>query len=229
MIVVETVTFGLAALPALLLVRCVLVSLRDAGALARTTAVALSLVPGYMAFALALCALSAWGTRLLGWRTPPPGEWKLRNMEWPVMAWCRYMASTHLVRVCVGTVFRSSPLWTWYLRWNGARIGRAVYLSSTSISDQCMLDLGDGVVIGESVHLSAHTVEGGIVKTGRVRLGRFVTVGLGSVVGIDVEVGEGCQIGALSVVPKHSRLQGNATYVGAPATRVDVSPATRLQ
>jgi acetyltransferase-like isoleucine patch superfamily enzyme len=54
-----------------------------------------------------------------------------------------------------------------------------------------------------------------------VRLGRFVTVGLGSMVGIGVEAGEKCVIGALSVVPKHSRLEGAAVYAGAPAKRID--------
>jgi len=86
-----------------------------------------------------------------------------------------------------------------------------------------MLVFGDGVVIGEGVHLSGHTVEGGMVKTGQVRLGRFVTVGLGSMVGIGVEAGEKCQIGALSLVPKYSSLDGGATYAGAPAKRVDRS------
>ena len=51
-------------------------------------------------------------------------------------------------------------------------IGSGVYINSLSISDHNMLEFGDGVVIGESVHLSGHTVEGGVVKTGRVRLGR---------------------------------------------------------
>ena len=110
------------------------------------------------------------------------------------------MISTHVVRVLVGTFFRASPLWTLYMRWNGARIGRGVHINSLSISDHNMLEFGDGVVIGENVHLSGHTVEGGMVKTGPVRLGRFVTVGLGSMVGINVEAGEKCQIGAMSVV-----------------------------
>jgi acetyltransferase-like isoleucine patch superfamily enzyme len=131
------------------------------------------------------------------------------------------MIATHVVRVFVGTFFRSSPLWTWYLRWNGARIGRGVFINSLSISDHNMLEFGDGVVIGESVHLSGHTVEGGVVKTGHVRLGRFVTVGLGSMVGIGVEAGEKCQIGALSVVPKHSKLDAGATYAGAPVKRLE--------
>ena len=219
-IAVETVTLGLAVLPAYYLIRWWLTWVPDDGGL-RPAAVAMSLVPAYVVFALALSALSAWGTRLLGWRTPPPGEWKIRDMEWPLLNWSRYMMSTHLVRVLVGTFFRSSPIWTSYLRWNGASIGRGVFIGSVSISDHNMLDFGDGVVIGEGVHLSGHTVEGGLVKTGRVRLGRFVMVGLDSIVGIDVDAGERCQIGALSVVPKHTKLEGSATYAGAPVARVD--------
>lgn len=221
--VVETVTFGLAVLPGFLFWSWCLTWLPDRWPLLRPAAVAMSLVPAYLVFAVTLALLSAGGTRLLGWRTPPPGEWKLRDLEWPLLRWSCYMISTHVVRVLVGTFFRASPLWTSYMRWNGATIGRGVYINSLSISDHNMLEFDDGVVIGESVHLSGHTVEGGVVKTGQVRLGRFVTVGLGSMVGIGVEAGEKCQIGALSVVPKYSRLEGGATYAGAPAKRVDRS------
>ena len=219
--VVETATFGLAALPAIQFWNWGLTWIPDRWPLVRPAFVAMSLVPAYLVFALALTALSALAARILGWRTPPPGEWKLRDLEWPLLNWSRYMISTHVVRVFVGTFFRSSPLWTWYMRWNGARIGRGVYINSLSISDHNMLEFGDGVVIGESVHLSGHTVEGGVVKTGYVRLGRFVTVGLGSMIGIGVEAGEKCQIGALSVVPKYSRLDGGAVYAGAPVKRID--------
>jgi acetyltransferase-like isoleucine patch superfamily enzyme len=218
---VETMTFGLAALPAVWFWNWGLTWIPDRWPLVRPAFVAMSLVPAYLVFAIALTALSAGGMRILGWRTPPPGEWKLRDLEWPLLDWSRYMIATHVVRVFVGTFFRSSPIWTWYLRWNGARIGRGVYINSLSISDHNMLEFGDGVVIGESVHLSGHTVEGGVVKTGYVRLGRFVTVGLGSMIGIGVEAGEKCQIGALSVVPKYSSLEGGAVYAGAPVKRID--------
>ena len=57
------------------------------------------------------------------------------------------------------------------MRWNGARIGRGVHINSLSISDHNMLEFGDGVVIGENVHLSGHTVEGGMVKTGTGEVG----------------------------------------------------------
>ena len=47
-----------------------------------------------------------------------------------------------------------------------------------------------------------------------MRIGRGVTVGLGSIIDIDVEIGAGCVVGAMSLVPKHSRLDAGAVYVG---------------
>lgn len=77
------------------------------------------------------------------------------------------------------------------------------------------------MVIGAEVHISGHTVEGGVLRTAGVRLGRNVTVGLGSVIDIDVEAGHDCQVGALSLVPKHTRLEAGAVYAGIPARRID--------
>jgi acetyltransferase-like isoleucine patch superfamily enzyme len=135
-----------------------------------------------------------------------------------------------VVRVLVGTFFRASFLWTLYMRWNGAKMGRGVHINSLSISDHNLLEFGDGVVIGENVHLSGHTVEGGMVKTGPVKLGRFVTVGLGSMVGINVEAGERCQIGAMSAVLKGTTLDANAVYVGVPVRKIErSSPAALIE
>ena len=115
-----------------------------------------------------------------------------------------------------GSVFRATPLWTFYLRLNGARLGRGVYVNSLAVNDHDLLDFGNNVVIGDGVHLSGHTVEQGIVKTASVRLGDSVTIGLGSVVGIGVDAGPRCNVGALSLVPKFSRLTADTTDVGAP-------------
>jgi acetyltransferase-like isoleucine patch superfamily enzyme len=106
---------------------------------------------------------------------------------------------------------------------NGARIGRRVFINTLSIADHNLLEFGDDVVIGADVHISGHTVEDGVLKTAPVRLGSNVTVGLGSVIEIDVEVGPHCQIGALTFVPKHSRLHSHAVYVGIPARPLNAS------
>lgn len=219
--IVQSLVFGLSVLPAFLLWSWTLSWASPPWPLLRVVVVAVSLAPSYVVFSIALIVLSATSTAVFGWRTRPDGAWRLGDLEWPLLDWSRYMISTHVVRVLVGTFFRSSPIWTWYLKLNGARIGSGVYINSLSISDHNMLDFDDGVVIGENVHLSGHTVERGVVKTGRVRLGRGVTVGVGSMVGIGVEAGEGCQIGALSVVPKNTKLEAGAIYAGVPARKIE--------
>jgi len=190
------------------------------GLLVRGAVVSALIVPSYVAFALCLMIASALATRLTGARTPPGLDARIADLEWPLMRWARYMVAAHLVRVLAGTLFRGSPIWTAYLRLNGARVGRGVYVNSLFVSDHNLLEFGDGVVIGSEVHLSGHTVERGVLKTARVRLGANVTVGLGAVVDIGVEAGPNCQIGAMSLVPKHAVLEADALYAGVPVVRI---------
>jgi carbonic anhydrase/acetyltransferase-like protein (isoleucine patch superfamily) len=188
---------------------------------ARIAVFSTAIAPSYILFALGLMGWSALATRITGARTPPNREMRIADLDWPLLTWARYMVAIHLVRVFAGTIFRGSPIWTVYLRLNGARIGRRVYVNSTFVSDHNLLDFGDDVVIGDNAHVSGHTVEGGVVKTANVRLGRNVTIGLNSVIDIDIEIGDHCQVGALSLVPKHSRLESRAIYVGIPVKRRD--------
>lgn len=193
----------------------------------RVVVLAMSFVPAYLMFAIVLMALSAWGTRLLCWRPAAGLEVAIADLPWPLLDWARYSIATHVVRVLAGTFVKNTPLWNWYLRQCGARLGRRVWINSLDVSDPCLLDFDDDVVIGAGVHLSGHTVERGLLRTARVKLGRGVTVGVNANVEIGVEAGVGCQIGALSAVPKHARLAAHGTYVGAPARRLDPERSAR--
>ncbi len=220
LVVVETVVCGLAILPAVAGWRLIVALTRAAPAW-RLVLVSFAAVPSYVLVALALLPLSAAATRITGWRTRPGLALRIADYEWPLLDWARYAAMNHLVRLIAGGLFRGSPIWTWYMRLNGARIGRRVYVNSLGVVDHDLLELGDGVVIGADAHVSGHTVEGGVVKTAHVRLGGGVTVGIGAIVEIDVEAGAGCQIGALAFVPKHSRLEAHGVYAGVPARRIE--------
>jgi len=219
-ILVETLVIGLSALPGALLLRR-LVQAPIPSPTLHTLMVCLGAVPAYALFAITLIVLSAFSTWLLGWRTPPDTEMVVAEVGWPLCNWACYGISSHVVRVLVGAMLKATPVWSFYLRMNGATLGRGVYVNSLHITDHNLLEFGDYVVIGDGVHLSGHTVERDVIKTGRVRLGRGVIVGLDSIVGIGVEAGPGCQIGALSLVPKYSTLEAGATYVGRPVARVD--------
>jgi acetyltransferase-like isoleucine patch superfamily enzyme len=217
---VESLVFGLAVLPAVLFwtwhfewpiePRWV-----------RVLLLAMSFVPTYLVFAFTLMALSALATRVLGWRPPRHGEMRIADLDWDLLNWARYGMTSHVVRVFAGGFLRSTPVWVWYMRLNGARIGHRCWINSLEVRDDCLLELGDDVVIGGGVHLSGHTVERGVVRTAPVRLGSGTVVGVGSHVEIGVETGPRCQIGSLSMVPKFSRLEGDATWVGRPVRKLE--------
>ena len=218
-VLVQTFVCGVAIAPSVLLWN-VVVGSAPASSTARLLKAAFLVVPSYVLFALCLMPVSAFMTRATGGRTRPDAEWRIADFPWPLMQWAHYMTATHLVRLIAGTLFRGSPLWTAYLRANGARIGRRVFVNTLSIADHNLLELGDDVVIGADVHISGHTVENGIVRTARVRVGPNVTIGVGSIIDIDVTIGPRCQVGALTFVPKHCTLESDATYVGIPAHRI---------
>ena len=119
-------------------------------------------------FGLLLMPVSALAVRTLGWRTPRQElEVRIADVDWPLLRWVRGMVMAHIVRLVAGAVFRGSPVWTAYLRLGGARLGRRVYVNSLAVADYNLLEFGDDVVIGDGVHLSGHTVEHGVLKTGR--------------------------------------------------------------
>jgi acetyltransferase-like isoleucine patch superfamily enzyme len=187
----------------------------------RVVVLSMSFIPAYLIFAVSLMVLMALATRIVGWRTPADNEMSVQNLEWPLLCWVRYTVCTHVVRVFAGYMLRASPLWTLYHRLNGARIGHGVSINSIAIMDHNLLEIGDNTVIGSDVHFSGHTVEGGILKTARVRIGKNVTLGVGSVIGIGVEIGDDAQVGALSVIPKYRKLEPGSTYVGIAAHRLE--------
>ena len=215
---VETIITGLALAPAVLFVHWQ--STWPLATWSRLTLASLCFAPLYLVCACSLMLYSALATKALGWRTPANVELPLRDFSWPVLNWGRYLMTIHVVRVFAGPAFRSTTIWNWYMRLNGARLGRDVWVNSLSLMDHNLLDFADGVMIGSDAHVSGHVVERGILKTARVQLGRNTLIGIGSVVGIGVTSGADVQVGTLSVVPKFAVLEPGGVYVGVPAVRL---------
>lgn len=178
-------------------------------------------VPAYLIFAHLLMLFSALACRLLGWRPKPDREMRIAEWGWPLIDWARYSVVSHVVRLLAGTALRATPMWVWYLRLDGATIGRRVWVNSLGVTDHCLLRFGDDVVVGAGAHISGHTAERGYIRTASIDLGPGTTVGVNTIVGIGVTSGPRCQIGALSFVPKGSRLDGDRAYGGVPVAPLD--------
>ncbi len=214
--VVVSIVTGLAALPATLFYQWHL-GLALGPRPLRLFLLAAAFIPAYTIFSLLFMLFSAQGARLLGWRPPSTADLRIADLPKGLRNWARYAIMSHLVHVLAGVLFRSTPIWVWYMRRNGAKIGKHVWVNSLQVGDDCLLDFGDEVVVGAGVHLSGHTVERGMLRLAPVTLGARTTIGLGTHIGIGVTTGEGTQIASMAVVPKFSELAANTTYVGIPA------------
>ena len=216
---VEIIVCGLSAIPVVILWSQLTKVLGSSPRL-HILVLSSALIPSYIIFALALLFVSPLIIRLVGWHTPAHVQMRIADVDWQLLNFARYAAANHVARLLAGTFFRGSPIWTAHLRLAGARLGKRVYINSLELNDYNLLTFEDDVVIGADAHLSGHTVEGGLVKTGEVHLGRNTTVGVGSMVEIGVITGPNCEIGALTFVPKNMTLEGDATYAGIPARRI---------
>lgn len=89
--------------------------------------------------------------------------------------------------------------------------------SSTKIGKGCIVNTGATIdhdnFLGDYVHLSP-----GVHLGGTVKIGRNTWLGIGSVVSNNLEITEGCIIGAGAVAVKDITEPG--TYVGIPARRI---------
>ena len=123
--------------------------------IAQAVALSFAVVPSYALFAIVLMFGSAAATRVTGWRTQPNAHMRLADLDWPLLSWVRYMVAIHIVRLFAGTLFRGTPIWSAYLRLNGARVGRRVYVNSLVVRHVTIFGHGHGLqraIIDESQH-----------------------------------------------------------------------------
>lgn len=215
----QSLLVGLASLPTLLFWQFVTVKSKGVLLLdpyGRYVIVAMSLIPAYLIFSTALMFLSAGWNRLVGWRTEE-GEYDLHDYSWKVIRWACYNASINIVRMFCGEAMRSTPLWTYYLKANGATIAPGVYVNTARLFDHNLLVLREKAVVGGDAKLIAHLVEGGRIKAQPVVVGRRAVIGINSVVGPGVEIGDHSAVGAMSFVPKGTKIPPNEAWGGVPA------------
>jgi len=136
--------------------------------------------------------------------------WAMRTEAVAVMYWG--MAGKVLLEHLRGT-----PFLPWILRLFGTKFGKGVYMDMTDITEFDCVSVGDFAVLNALCALQTHLYEDRVMKVGRVNIGSGVTVGAGSTVLYDTQVGEFARLGPWTLIMKGENIPAHSQWVGAPA------------
>jgi len=155
------------------------------------------------------------------------GRWA--RQEFPVwsLAYVRFWLVKSLVRANPMRLFVGSPLYCWYLRALGAKVGRRVAIFSASVP-VCtdLLAIGDGTVIRKEYSFSGYRASAGRIQTGAVTLGRDVLVGEMTMLDIEASLGDGATLGHASSLHPYQVVPAGQTWHGSPAQPADADYRT---
>ena len=136
--------------------------------------------------------------------------WAIRTEAVSVMFWG--MAGKSIMDEMRGT-----PFLPWVLRAFGTKIGKGVYMDMDDITEFDCVTIGDYANLNALCALQTHLYEDRLMKVGRIKVGNDVTIGAGSIVLYDTEIGNNTHVGPLTLVMKGEKLPANSAWIGSPA------------
>jgi non-ribosomal peptide synthetase-like protein len=153
------------------------------------------------------------------------GRWKARKIRIWSLAYVRFWIVKTLIRSNPGVyLLVGSPLYGFYLRALGAKIGAGVVILSRRIP-VCtdLLTIGAGTVLTNEAIFLCYRARAGRIEIGPVTLGRDVYVGEMSVLEIDTSMGDGAQLGHSSALLSGQSVPAGERWHGSPAQRTETN------
>jgi non-ribosomal peptide synthetase-like protein len=120
-----------------------------------------------------------------------------------------------------------TPLMCWFYRSMGMKIGRRVYLDSSEFTEFDLVTLGDDAILNVESTIQTHLFEDRVMKMSTVRIGDGCSIGASSVVLYDTRIGRGAVLEDLSLVMKGESLPAATRWHGTPARQAPVQVETR--
>jgi non-ribosomal peptide synthetase-like protein len=115
---------------------------------------------------------------------------------------------------------RGTPFLPPAFRLFGCKFGKGVYMDSVDITEFDCIEVGDYTAINFDGDMQTHLYEDRVMKIGRVKLGKGVTVGSGTTVLYDTAIGDYAHLGPLTIVMKGEEIPPHSVWQGAPAQPV---------
>lgn len=114
------------------------------------------------------------------------------------------------------TYMQGTPWLPLLLRMLGVKTGKRVWMNTTDITEFDMVAIGDDAALNADCGPQTHLFEDRVMKVGPVKIGARSSVGAGTIILYDSEIGDHTHIGALSLVMKGERLAPDTVWAGSP-------------
>ena len=153
------------------------------------------------------------------------GRWEPQQIQIWSLGYFRFWIVKTLVKSSpLALAAVGSPLYTWYLRALGAKIGRGTVIFTRHVP-VCtdLLTIGPDTVIRKESFLNCYRAYAGWIQTGRVTIGRNVFIGEKTVLDINTSMGDVSQLGHASALHSGQRVRTGERWHGSPALRTDVN------
>ncbi|MDF1814419.1 MAG: amino acid adenylation domain-containing protein [Verrucomicrobiales bacterium] len=148
------------------------------------------------------------------------GRWKPQKFRVWSLQYFRFWLVKTLTRFNPLVLFVGSPIFTWYLRMLGAKIGKnAVILSPHIPVCSDLLTIGDDAVVRKDSFYHCYRAHNGQIHTGPVTIGKNAFVGEMSVLDIDSSLGDGAQLGHSSSLQAGQHVPDGEHRCGSPAVQ----------
>jgi non-ribosomal peptide synthetase-like protein len=102
------------------------------------------------------------------------------------------------------------------MRLLGVKTGKRVWMNTTDITEFDMVTIGNDAALNSDCGPQTHLFEDRVMKVGPVKIGARSSIGAGTIILYDSEIGDDTKIEALSLVMKGERLVPATDWTGSP-------------
>jgi len=151
------------------------------------------------------------------------GKWliagRIKPGRYPLwgFTYYRWWLADRMIEGAPAYMLSGSPLYVWWLRALGAKIGEEVLIGSVTLRAHDLLTIGDGVSIGNAVNLENVRVEKGELLIGTITLERNAHLGSYAVLEGNTAIGESGHLDGQSTLSDGMTLPAGRIWSGSPA------------
>ncbi|UCJ04767.1 amino acid adenylation domain-containing protein [Chitinophaga pendula] len=147
---------------------------------------------------------------------------KAKEGDYPLWGsyYFRYWLVTNIMRLVPSQFLNGTPLYPFYLRMLGAKIAPDAQLSSLTIGAHDLVEIGTDASLSSQVVLNNMTVENGLMKLRKIRIGAHAYIGGSAVLAGGSTVGDWGELQDLSYLPADQTIQPYEVWKGSPAEKI---------